>query len=93
LLLVLPPQALRRAAEPGLDRELADVAGELGGVLTPAFAALPEQPLVGIGGEPRHAAERARLLDDRGMHAVIVEPQRARHARGPAADDRHDRSS
>src|SRR5262249_35626386 len=90
---VLTPQALRRAAEPGLDRELADVAGELDGVLTPAFAALPEQPLVGIGGKPRHAAERARHLDDHGMHAVIVQPQRARHARRPAADDRHDRRS
>jgi len=90
---VLPPQALRRAAEPGLDRQVVDVAGELCGVLTPAFAALPEQPLVGIRAEPRHAAKRALLLDDHGMHAVIVEPERARHARGPATDDGHDRRS
>src|SRR5262249_6673472 len=68
---VLPPQGLWRAAVPGLDCQLADVAGELGGVLAPTFPALSEQPLVGIGAELRHTAERALLLDDHGMHAVI----------------------
>src|SRR5262249_61891863 len=43
-LVVLPPQALRPGAEPGLDRELAHVGGELGGGLTRALAAPTEQP-------------------------------------------------
>src|SRR5215475_7197615 len=81
---MLPPQAVRPGAEPGLDRQFAHVVGELGGVLAPALAALPEQPRVGIGAQARHTAERALLLDDHGVEAVIVQPQRARHARGSA---------
>ena len=92
-LVMLPPQAMRPGAEPGLDRQFAHVVGELGGVLAPALAALPEQPRVGIGAQARHTAERALLLDDHGVEAVIVQPQRARHARGSAPDDRHDRRS
>src|SRR5262245_61163395 len=90
---MLPPQALRPGAEPGLDRQFAHVVGELGGVLAPALAALSEQPRIGIGAQARHTAERALLLDDHGVEAVIVQPQRTRHARGSAADDRHDRRS
>jgi hypothetical protein len=87
---VLLPRALRPRAKPGLDRPLADVSGEVSGVFACIFAALPQQPVVGIGAHARHPAERALLLDDDRVQAIIEQPQRAGHACGPAADDRND---
>ncbi len=81
--------ALRPRAEPALDLGLPDVARERVGILARGLAGSPEQPLVGIGARPRHAAELRRLLDDDGGEPVIAEPQRAGHAGRPAADDRH----
>lgn len=90
-MLLLFPQVLRADAEPNLHAERVDMGGEFGGVLAPGFAALPEQPFVGIGTHARHAAERVLLLDDQRRETVIVQPQRAGHARWAAPDDRHDR--
>ena len=84
-------EALRPAAVPRLDRGLPDVAREFVGVLPRGLARPPEQPVVGIGARPRHAAQRSLLLDDARAQSVVREPQRAGHAGGPAADNRHDR--
>src|SRR5262249_3114445 len=84
-----PPGAQRPAAEPGLNRKLLQMAGEVGGVLAPERARPPEQPRIRVGVGARHAAEFGRLLDDDRPEPVIVQPERAGHTRRPAADDRH----
>ena len=87
----LASRALGTGAEPGLDRKAPDVAGERGGILARTFSRPPEQPVIGIGAAPRHAAEHGPFFDDDRAQPVIVQPQRAGHARGPASDDRNDR--
>ena len=87
---VLAPQPPRPAAKPSLDRQLAEMAGKGRSVLARRLIGLAEQPLIGIGTSPRHAAQCALVFDDDGPQSIIVQPQRAGHARGSAADDRYD---